>query len=38
MKAIWHGKTIAESDETLEVGGYPDGLVGRRRNQVIEIR
>ncbi|MBI3706242.1 MAG: DUF427 domain-containing protein [Proteobacteria bacterium] len=22
MKAIWHGKTIAESDRTLEVGGY----------------
>ena len=20
--AIWHGKTIAESDRTLEVGGY----------------
>lgn len=22
MKAIWRGKTIAESDGTLEVGGY----------------
>lgn len=22
MKAIWQGKTIAESDGTLEVGGY----------------
>ncbi|MBI3196699.1 MAG: DUF427 domain-containing protein, partial [Rhodospirillales bacterium] len=22
MKAIWHGKTLAESDGTLEVGGY----------------
>jgi uncharacterized protein (DUF427 family) len=22
MKAIWRGKTIAESDVTLEVGGY----------------
>ena len=22
MKAIWHGKVIAESDRTLEVGGY----------------
>jgi uncharacterized protein (DUF427 family) len=22
MKAMWHGKTIAESDGTLEVGGY----------------
>ena len=21
-KATWHGKTIAESDRTLEVGGY----------------
>ena len=21
-KAIWHGKVIAESDKTLEVGGY----------------
>ncbi len=22
MKAIWHGQVIAESDRTLEVGGY----------------
>ena len=22
MQAIWHGKLIAESDRTLEVGGY----------------
>ena len=22
MKATWHGKVIAESDQTLEVGGY----------------
>ena len=22
MKAIWHGKVIAQSDKTLEVGGY----------------
>lgn len=22
MKAIWHGQVIAESDKTLEVGGY----------------
>ena len=22
MKATWHGKTLAESDATLEVGGY----------------
>ena len=22
MKAIWHGKVIAESNRTLEVGGY----------------
>lgn len=22
MKAIWHGKVIAESDRTLEVDGY----------------
>ncbi|MDP2330735.1 MAG: DUF427 domain-containing protein [Reyranella sp.] len=22
MKAIWRGKTVAESDGTLEVGGY----------------
>lgn len=22
MKAIWHGKVIAESDRTMEVGGY----------------
>jgi uncharacterized protein (DUF427 family) len=22
MKAIWHGQVIAESDGTLEVGGY----------------
>ena len=22
MKATWHGKVIAESDKTLEVGGY----------------
>lgn len=22
MKALWHGKTIAESDATLDVGGY----------------
>jgi uncharacterized protein (DUF427 family) len=22
MKATWHGKLIAESDKTLEVGGY----------------
>ncbi|MGH6926769.1 MAG: DUF427 domain-containing protein, partial [Dongiaceae bacterium] len=22
LTAIWHGKTIAESDRTLEVGGY----------------
>jgi uncharacterized protein (DUF427 family) len=22
MKAIWHGQVIADSDQTLEVGGY----------------
>lgn len=22
MKAIWHGQVIAESDQTIEVGGY----------------
>ncbi len=22
MKAVWHGQVIAESDRTLEVGGY----------------
>ena len=22
MKALWHGRTIAESDATLDVGGY----------------
>ncbi len=22
MKALWHGTTLAESDATLEVGGY----------------
>jgi uncharacterized protein (DUF427 family) len=22
MKAIWHGQVIAESDRTLEIGGY----------------
>jgi uncharacterized protein (DUF427 family) len=22
MKAIWHGETIAESDDTIEVDGY----------------
>jgi uncharacterized protein (DUF427 family) len=22
MKAIWHGRTIADSDRTLDVGGY----------------
>jgi uncharacterized protein (DUF427 family) len=22
MKAVWHGRTIAESDETIELAGY----------------
>jgi uncharacterized protein (DUF427 family) len=37
MKAIWRGKTIAESDGTLEVGGYRYFPRDSVRMELLEI-